>query len=135
LCFTFTGISKIQSKKEREKFVNNFEEKPVKEIQFNQDNLYREDSFTDLQVGQIRMLMPVKPDGTTDSTRTPLFMGQAQVMSPNGPLPIQGPIDAKSLVEAMGKFPQAMEEAFKRMVSEVREMQRQQESGLILPGK
>jgi len=122
-------------KKRGEKFVNNFEEKPVKEIQFNQDNLYREDSFTDLHVGSIRMLIPVKTDGTTDSTRTSLFIGQAQVMSPNGPLPIQGPIDANSLSEAMEKFPQAMEEAFKRMISEVREMQRQQESGLILPGK
>ncbi|OPY84799.1 MAG: hypothetical protein A4E72_02092 [Syntrophus sp. PtaU1.Bin208] len=115
--------------------MNNFEQKPVKEIQFNQNNLYREESFTDLNVGAIRMLVPVKPDGTPDSTRMPLFMGQAQVMSPKGPMPIQGPIEAKSLVEAMGKFPQAMEEAFKRMISEAREYQRQQESGLIVPGK
>jgi hypothetical protein len=120
---------------ERENFVSNFTEKPLSEVLFNQDNLYREDSFTDLHVGSIRMLTPVKPDGTTDSTRTSLFIGQAQVISPNGPLPIQGPIEAKSLAEAMENFPQAMEQALKRMIAEARELQRQQESGLILPGK
>jgi len=115
--------------------VNNFDEKPLKEIAFSTDNLYREDSYTDLKVGSIRILTPVKPDGTADLTRTTLFIGQAQFMSPDGPLPIQGLIDAKSLAEAMEKFPQAMEEALHHMITEARELQRQKESGLILPGK
>lgn len=115
--------------------MNNFSEKPMNEIKFSQDNLYREDSFTDLRVGTIRMLTPVKPDGSDDKTRSPIFIGQTQVMSPKGPLPIQGPIDAKSLTEAMEKFPQVMEQSLQQMISEIKELQRQKESGLILPGK
>jgi len=115
--------------------VNNFVEKPLNEIQLSQDNLYREDSFTDLRLGSIRMLTPVKPDGTVDTSRTPLFIGQAQFMSPGGPLPVQGSIEAKSLTEAMEKFSEAMEQALKVMISESREMQRREESGLILPGR
>jgi hypothetical protein len=56
-------------------------------------------------------------------------------MSPGGPLPVQGPIEAKSLTEAMEKFSEAMEQALKVMISESREMQRREESGLILPGR
>ncbi|OPY12269.1 MAG: hypothetical protein A4E70_00589 [Syntrophus sp. PtaU1.Bin005] len=115
--------------------MDKFTQVPLNKIEFNQNNLYREDSFTDMQVGSIRVLIPVKPDGSEDSSRAALFIGQAQVMSPQGPLPLQGPIEAKSLSEAMDKFPQAMEQALKQMLSEVREYQRQQESGLILPGK
>jgi len=115
--------------------VNNFAETPLNEIKFSPDNLYREEFFTDLRVGSIRALTPIKPDGTADPARTPLFIGQAQFMSPEGPLPIQGPIDAKSLAEAMEKFPQAMELALKQMIAEAKELHRQQESGLILPGK
>jgi len=115
--------------------VNSFDEMPLSEIRFSPENLYREDSFTDLRVGSIRMLTPVKPDGTDDSARTPLFMGQAQFMTPDGPLPIQGPIEAATLAEAMEKFPQAMEQALKSMIAEARELQRQKDSGLILPGR
>jgi hypothetical protein len=114
--------------------VNNFTEKPMSEIKFSQDNLYREDSFTDLRVGTIRMLTPVKSDGSVDTTRSALFIGQTQVMSPNGPLPIQGPIEAESLTEAMEKFPQVMEQILRQMISEAKELQHQKESGLILPG-
>ncbi len=115
--------------------MDNFAEKPMNEIKFSQDNLYREESFTDLRVGTIRMLTPVKPDGSDDPSRTPHFIGQTQVMSPKGPLPIQGPIDAKSLTEAMEKFPQVMEQLLQKMISEIKDLQRQKESGLILPGK
>ena len=115
--------------------MNSFEKKTLNDIKFNQDNLYREDSFTDLRVGSIRMLTPVTPDGTTDSTRTKMFIGQAQFMSPDGPLPIQGPIDAKSLAEAMEKFPQAMEQMLRHMIEEARELQNQKESNIIVPGK
>jgi len=97
--------------------MNNSAEKPQKEIIFSQDNLYREDTFTDLRVGSIRMLSPIKPDGTADATRTPLFVGQAQIMSPEGPMPLQCPIEAKSLTEAMEKFPESMEQMLKQMIS------------------
>jgi len=80
--------------------MNNPAEKSEIEIKFNQENLYREDKITDLTVGAIRMLVPMKPDGTEDTTRIPLFIGQAQMMSPEGPVPLQCPLNAKTLVEA-----------------------------------
>jgi hypothetical protein len=70
--------------------VDKFTQVPLNKIEFNQNNLYREDSFTDMQVGSIRVLIPVKPDGSEDSSRAALFIGQAQVMSPQGPC-LSGP--------------------------------------------
>ena len=41
---------------------------PQQTIDFTVDrnNLYREESFTDIKVAAIRRLTPVKPDGTVD---------------------------------------------------------------------
>src|ERR1700704_3539365 len=46
--------------------------------------IYREDTFTDRKVGTIRRLTPVAADGTEDSARPVIFVGQAQVMTPMG---------------------------------------------------
>ena len=39
-------------------------------IDFSVDrsNLYKEESFTDLKIANIRRLIPVKPDGSEDKT-------------------------------------------------------------------
>ena len=55
----------------------------------DQDNLFREEAITDLKVASIRRLVPVKPDGSDDPGRTPIFMGHSQIMTPEGPLPLQ----------------------------------------------
>ena len=52
------------------------------------NEIYREDIFTDRKVGTIRRLTPVTADGSTDAARPVLFVGQAQVMTPMGALPI-----------------------------------------------
>ena len=57
----------------------------------DQNNLYREESITDLKVGSIRRLLPIKADGTDDPGRAPIFMGHSQVMTPEGPLPLHFP--------------------------------------------
>ena len=102
-------------------------------IDFSVDrsNLYKEESFTDLKVGNIRRLIPVKPDGSEDKTRKPIFVGQTNLMTPNGPLPIQGVIKAKELQQAVKRFPEAMEEAVARMMEEAQKMKDQQESKII----
>lgn len=101
---------------------------------FNQQNLYREEIYTDLTVGSIRQLLPVKPNGEADKARPILFVGQAQVYTQHGPMPIQFPIDAKNLQIAMEKFPAAMEVFMERLVEEAKELKRQEESRLIVPG-
>ncbi|MCL2670274.1 MAG: hypothetical protein FWE89_06275 [Syntrophaceae bacterium] len=101
---------------------------------FNQQNLHREEIFSDLTIGSIRQLTPVKPSGETDKQRPILYIGQAQVYTPQGAMPVQFPIEAKNLQQAMEKFQTAMEEFVARLVEEAKEFQRQEQSRLIVPG-
>ena len=104
-----------------------------KRVKFNQQNLHYEEVFSDLTIGSIRRLTPVKPNGEPDKTRPILFVGQSQIYTQQGPLPIQFPIDAKNLQIAIEKFPAAMEEFVAHLVEQAKEMQRQEESRLIVP--
>lgn len=105
------------------------------EVKVDKSNLYKEESFTDLKVATIRRLSPIREDGTPDSTRPVLFTGETTLMSDRGPLPIQAPIEAKDLNEAMDKFPEAVQVAVERLVEQAREMQRQQMSRIVVPGQ
>jgi len=109
-------------------------EETGKRAKFNQQNLHHEEVFSDLTVGSIRRLTPVKPNGEFDKTRPILFVGQAQVYTQQGPMPIQFPIDANNLQQAMEKFPDAMEEFVAHLVEQAKEYQRQEQSRLIVPG-
>lgn len=109
-------------------------EETGKKVKFNQQNLHREEMFTDLTVGSIRQLTPVKQNGEPDKTRPILFIGQSQIYTQQGPMPIQFPIDAINLQEAMSKFPDAMEAFVEHLVEQAKEMQRQEKSRLIVPG-
>lgn len=106
-----------------------------RKIQFNQQNLHHEEVFSDLTVGSIRRLTPVKPNGEPDKTRPILFVGQSQVYTEQGPMPIQFPIDAKNLQIAMEKFTAAMEAFMAQLIEQAKELQRQEQSRLIVPGK
>lgn len=103
------------------------------------DNLYREDSITDLNVASIRRLIPVNPDGTDDTSRTTIFVGHTQLMSPQGPVPIQAPLEANSIEEAINEFPAAMKKALAEMVEKIKKLQQQQQrkddSRIIVPGR
>jgi hypothetical protein len=109
-------------------------EEKGRKAKFNQQNLHREEVFTDLTVGEIRQLSPVKQNGEPDKTRPILFVGQSQIYTQQGPMPVQFPIDAKNLQQAMDKFPEAMEEFVAHLVEQAKEMQRQEQSRLIVPG-
>ena len=58
------------------------------EPKMDSQDLYREDMFTDRRVGTIRVLTPVKADGTPDPSRPASYVGQAQIMTPAGALPL-----------------------------------------------
>jgi len=109
-------------------------EEKGRKAKFNQANLHQEEVFTDLTVGSIRRLTPVKPNGEPDKARPVLFVGQAQIYTQQGPMPVQFPIDAKNLQLAMEKFPMAMEEFVAHLVEQAKELQRQEQSRLIVPG-
>jgi len=103
------------------------------EIRIDLDNLYHEETFTDLKVGWVRRLTPVTPDGNRDKSREPLFIGQTQLATPQGPIPIQCQIPAKTLPEAIKKFPEVMELTIKNMIERAKEMQEQATSRIIKP--
>ncbi len=98
-------------------------------------NLYREDTFTDLKTGTIRRLTPVQADGNADPSRKMMFVGQTQVMTRAGPLPLDFELEGQTLEEAAKNFPAAVQRAVEAMVAQAREMQREQASSLILPGQ
>ena len=96
--------------------------------------LYREDIVTDRKVGTIRRLTPLKSDGTDDATRPTLYVGEAQIMTNAGPLPINFEIEAPTLGIAVEKFGDAAKEAVERTVRELQELRRQQASSIVVPG-
>ena len=115
--------------------MSNFNKGNLDQVEFDVENLYREEHLTDLKVGSIQVLTPIKPDGSVDPARPKQFVAQAQVMSQGGPLPVNGPIEADTVEEAIQKFPEAVKVAVERMIEEVREMQRQEASRIVAPSK
>ncbi|MBI3773102.1 MAG: hypothetical protein HY272_10445 [Gammaproteobacteria bacterium] len=95
--------------------------------------LFHEETYTDRKIGSIRMLTPVTVEGTTDTARQPLFLGQTQVMTPAGALPLSFEIPAKTLKEAMDEFAKAADQALERTVRELQEMQREAASQIVVP--
>jgi hypothetical protein len=111
------------------------EPQTIHEIEVDVASLYREEIFTDLRVASIRKLVPIKPDGSPDPSRPPLFTGQTTLMSAAGPLPVQCPIEADTLEEAAQRFPEAIRQAVERLVEEAREIQRREASRIVVPGE
>jgi hypothetical protein len=116
--------------------MSNANESKITDIKINPDNLYREETFTDLTFATIRRLTPIKIDGSPDESRKAIFTGMAQLMSPNGPIPVQCVIEgANSLSEAAAQLPAAIEKSVQEMIVEAKEMQRQEASRIVLPGQ
>ena len=97
-------------------------------------DLYREEIYTDRKMGTIRMLTPVKADGAPDITRPTSYVGEAQMYTTMGTLPLSFEIDATNLSEAVAGYPPAAKEAVERMVREIEEYRRQAASSIVLPG-
>src|SRR5690606_16239856 len=95
--------------------------------------LYQEEIFTDRKVGAIRRLTPVTADGTVDPSRPVLFLGQAEIMTNMGPMPISFEIEGKSLAEAVANFSSAATAAVERTVQQLQELRRQAASQLVVP--
>ncbi|MBM3341728.1 MAG: hypothetical protein FJY56_06405 [Betaproteobacteria bacterium] len=104
------------------------------ETKMDADNLYREEIITDRRVGTLRMMTPLKSDGSPDGARATLFIGEAQIMTNAGPLPINFEIEANNLAEAVANFGAAAKEGVERTVRELQELRRQQSSSIVVPG-
>ena len=103
------------------------------EAQMDADALYQEEMFTDRRVGALRRLTPVKRDGSRDPARPILFVGQAEIMTNMGPVPISFEIEGETLDQAVAGFAPAAAVAIERTVQQIQEMRRQQASQLVVP--
>jgi hypothetical protein len=95
--------------------------------------LYLEEVFTDRRVGTIRRLTPVKADATTDVGRPVLYVGETQVMTQVGTLPIAFEIPASTLEGAAQQFGPLAKEAIERTMKELQELRRQAASSIVVP--
>ena len=103
------------------------------EAKMDAASLYREEIVTDRKVGTLRMMTPISLDGATDLSRPILYVGEAQIMTGAGPLPISFEIDAKSLKEAVDKFGPAAKDAIEKTVRDLQELRRQAASSIVVP--
>ena len=103
------------------------------EAKMDPSSLYREEIVTDRKVGTIRMMTPLKSDASVDASRPVIYVGEAQIMTQAGPLPITFDIEANSLADAVDKFGGAAKDAIERTVRELQEMRRQAASSIVVP--
>ncbi len=105
----------------------------IPDIRLDPNGLYREEILTDRKAGTLRRLVPVKLDGSPDTTRAVLFSGQTQLLTPAGVLPLSFDIEASTLEDALKKFPEAMKRALDEAIEEAREYRREAASRIVVP--
>ena len=71
--------------------------------------------------------------GDADSTRTVIFSGQTQLLTPAGVLPLGFDIEAESLADAVKQFPEAVKVALEQAIDEAREMRREAATRIVVP--
>jgi len=98
-------------------------------------DLWREEMITDRRIGMLRVLTPIKADGSADGMRQTIYVGEAQMMTNVGALPISFEIEAKTLAQAVDGYGAAAAAAFERTVRELQDMRRQAASSIVLPGQ
>ena len=104
------------------------------DIAMDAKSLYREETFTDRRVGTLQRLTPITPSGDTDKTRPVLYVGQTQVLTPAGALPLSFEVPATSLDDAVAKFGEGAKQALARTMRRLEELRREQASSIIVPG-
>ncbi len=109
---------------------------PEMEIpQFDSADLYTEESFTDRKIGTIRRMNPVTAEGLPDPDRKAIYIGQAQIMTPAGALPLTFELEAESLAEACAQFGEAAQRSVEETTAKLEEMRREQASSIYVPGQ
>ena len=95
--------------------------------------LFREEVITDRKVGTIRVLSPIRSDGSVDAGRKTQFLGEAQIYTTMGALPLSFELDADSLSDAVAKYAAAAKQAVEQAVRELEDMRRQAASSIVIP--
>jgi hypothetical protein len=75
----------------------------------------------------------VLPDGSADASRPVIYMGQTQLMTPGGVLPLGFEIEAPDLATAIERFPEAVRRALEEAIEEAQQMRREAASRIVVP--
>ena len=102
------------------------------ELTMDPAGLYREDVFTDRKAGVIRVLTPVTTEGAFDGNRKILYVGEAQILTPAGALPLAFEIAAATLGEAVANFSDHAKAAVQQALDDLQELRRQAASSLVV---
>ena len=105
----------------------------IRDATMDAASLYREEIYTDRAAATLRVLVPVTKDGAPDKARATVYMGEAQILTNMGPLPINFEIDAASLADAVAKYGDAAKAGVENAMRELQELRRQQSSSLVIP--
>ncbi|MEA5446701.1 hypothetical protein VCB98_12815 [Gammaproteobacteria bacterium AB-CW1] len=109
-------------------------EQEMPRMEMDAEGLFREETYTDARVGSIRCMVPVKADGSDDDSRSVRYLGNTQVMTEAGALPLSFEIEADSLKAAVEQFDENARQALEDMMKKVEEMRREQASRIMTPG-
>jgi hypothetical protein len=105
------------------------------ELRMDPASLYREEVYTDRKIGTIRVLTPVTSLGSPDGSRAVLYVGETQLLTPGGLLPLSFEIEATTLAEAIEQFGVGANEAVERTRREIEQLRREAASSIIVPDR
>jgi len=108
-------------------------ERSSEELKMDATNLFREEIITDRRIGTIRILHPIKSDGTADEGRQQIFVGETQIMTPMGALPLAFQLECETLADAVDKFAEGAQAAVERAMTELQQMRREAASSIVIP--
>lgn len=107
----------------------------LSELKMDPASLYREDVYTDRRMGTIRVMTPVSGEGNIDLTRAILYVGETQILTSVGALPVVFEIEAKSLGEAAEKFADSAKVGVERTMRQLQELRREAASSIVVPDR
>lgn len=108
-------------------------EEQLPNIEIDRNQLYREETFSDRRAGTITRLTPVRPDGSEDKDRDVLYIGQAQLLTAVGPIPLSFQLEAKTLDAAIDQFPDTAKAAMEQTIEELKNLRREAASNIVVP--
>ena len=103
------------------------------DVSMDAASLYREEIITDRRIGTLRVMVPIRSDGSPDAARKTAYVGEAQMMTSLGALPLSFDIQADTLEAAVKGYGPAARKAFEQALKELEEMRRQAASSLVIP--
>jgi len=107
----------------------------LSDLKMDPASLYREDVYTDRRMGTIRVMTPVTGEGNIDLTRVILYVGETQILTSVGALPVVFEIEAKSLGEAAEKFADAAKVGVERTMRQLQDLRREAASSIVVPDR